>query len=115
MPLSEELTEEEKRYVREGFEDDEQLSMFDLLYSENLSKSDIKKLKEVAVDLLDKIKSKISELHNWTDKEETRSIVSILIRDTLWNELPESFSDESIADYREKVYEYVYTHYKVVA
>lgn len=115
IKLSEVLTEEEKRYVREGFADDEQLSMFDLLYNENLSKDDIKKLKEVAVDLLDKIKSKISKLHNWTDKEETRSIVSILIRDTLWNELPESFSDESIADYRKKVYEYVYTHYKVVA
>ena len=56
MKLSHDLTEEEKRYVREGFENDEQLSMYDVLFKEDLSKDDIKKLKEVAADLLAKIK-----------------------------------------------------------
>lgn len=55
MHLSQQLTEEEKRYVREGFENDEQLSMYDVLMKEDLSKEDIKKLKKVAVDLLAKI------------------------------------------------------------
>jgi type I restriction enzyme R subunit len=54
MQLSTQLTEEEKRYVREGFENDEQLSMYDLLMKDNLSKGDINKLKKVAVDLLAK-------------------------------------------------------------
>ena len=50
MQLSQHLTEEEKRYVREGFENDEQLSMYDVLMKENLSKEDIRKLKKVAGD-----------------------------------------------------------------
>ena len=34
MKLSNQLSEEERRYVREGFENDEQLSMFDVLMKE---------------------------------------------------------------------------------
>ena len=44
MKLSDELTEEEKRYVREGFDNDEQLSMFDVLMKDDLTKEDIKNL-----------------------------------------------------------------------
>ena len=36
-----------------------------------------------------------------------------LIRDTLWKELPESYDDVAINMYRARVYEYVYTHYRV--
>lgn len=68
-------------YVREGFTSDEELSLYDMLFDENLSKKDIKKIKKVAVELLDKIKSKISELDHWTDKQETRAEVEVLIRD----------------------------------
>lgn len=59
MQLSQAMTEEERRYVREGFRSDEELSMYDLLLKDNLSKSEIKDLKEVAVELLDKIKAQL--------------------------------------------------------
>lgn len=62
MDLANSMNEEEQRYVREGFSSDEELSMYDMLFDENLSKEDIKKIKKVAVDLLDKIKTKIAEL-----------------------------------------------------
>ena len=111
MNLANSLDEEEQRYVREGFNSDEELSMYDMLFKDNLSPNDIKKIKEVAVDLLYKVKSKIAELDHWTDKQETKAAVDNLIRDTLWAELPESYDEVSISVYRQKIYEYLYTRY----
>ena len=109
------MYQEEQRYVREGFSSDEELSLYDLLFRDDLSKTDIKKLKEVASMLLHKIKEKISELDHWTDKQETKAAVDNLIRDILWSELPECYDEISISMYRKKIYEYVYTRYKEVA
>ena len=109
------MDQEEQRYVREGFSSDEELSLYDMLFSENLSKQDIQKIKKVAVDLLEKVKAKITELDHWTNKQETKATIDNLIRDTLWSELPESYDEVSISVYRQKIYEYVYTQYKDVA
>lgn len=98
-----------------AFNNDEELSLYDMLFREDLSKNDIKKLKEIAAALLQKIKVKISELDHWTDKQETKAAVDNLIRDTLWAELPECYDEMSISTYRQKIYEYVYTRYKEVA
>ena len=57
MDLANSMEREEQRYVREGFSSDEELSLYDLLFSENLSKQDIQKIKQVAVDLLAKVKA----------------------------------------------------------
>lgn len=114
MQLSQQLTEEEKRYVREGFENDEQLSMYDVLMKEDLSKEDIKKLKKVAVDLLTKIKDLIETMDHPFDKRETKATIIITIRDTLWSELPESYPDESINYYKDAVYNYVSQRYGMI-
>ena len=115
MQLSTKLTEEEKRYVREGFENDEQLSMYDLLMKDDLSKEDIRKLKKVAVDLLTKIKGLLETMDHPFDKRETKATIIIAIRDILWRELPESYSDESINYYKDTVYNYVYQRYGMMA
>lgn len=115
MQLVKDMDHEEQRYVREGFSSDEELSLYDMLVSENLSKQDIQKIKQVSVDLLQKIKSKIAELDHWTDKQETKAIIDMLIRDTLWSELPKCYNELSISEYRQRIYEYVYTRYKDVA
>ena len=94
---------------------EEELSVYDLLFSDNLSRKDIQAIKKVAVDVLAKVKSKIAELDHWTDKQETRATVDNLIRDTLWEELPECYDELSISGYRQKIYEYVYTRYKEAA
>ena len=112
IDLANSLDSEEQRYVREGFTSDEELSMYDLLFRDDLSKNEIKKIKEVAVDLLQKLKQKIAELDHWTDKQETKAAVDNLIRDTLWAELPESYDEISISEYRQKIYEYVYMRYR---
>ncbi|MBQ6670746.1 MAG: type I restriction endonuclease subunit R [Firmicutes bacterium] len=115
IDLANSLDQEEQRYIREGFSSDEELSMYDMLFKDDLSKADIKKIKEVAALLLQKIKAKIAELDHWTDKQETKATVDNLIRDTLWAELPESYDEISISEYRQRIYEYVYTRYRAVA
>jgi type I restriction enzyme R subunit len=115
MDLANSMDQEEQRYVREGFSSDEELSLYDLLFSENLSKQDIQEIKQVAIDLLAKVKVKIAELDHWTDKQETKAAVDNLIRDTLWAELPDCYDELSISGYRQKIYEYVYTRYPNVA
>lgn len=115
MNLANSMNQETKRYVREGFSSDEELSLYDMLFKDDLSKNDIKQLKKVAVDLLQKIKAKIAELDHWTDKQETKAAVDNLIRDTLWKELPASYDEVSISHYRQQIYEYVYTRYSSIA
>ena len=115
MDLANQMSKEEQRYAREGFTSDEELSFYDMLFRDDLNKNDIKKIKEVATTLLSKIKSKISELDHWSDKQETKAEVDNLIRDTLWGDLPECYDDISISACREKIYEYVYMRYRSVA
>ena len=111
MQLSQQLTEEEKRYVREGFENDEQLSMYDVLMKEDLSKEDIKKLKKVAVELLAKIKDMMVSMSNPFDNPTAKATIVVTIRDILWSDLPESYSDESINYYKDAVYNYISQRY----
>jgi len=58
--------------------------IFDLLSrNSELSKEEIKQVKKLAQTMLVKIKARIHELDHWRDKEETQSIISVLIRDLL--------------------------------
>lgn len=114
MNLANDMSDEQQRYVREGFSSDEELSLYDLLFQENLSKQEIAKIKAVAVGLLSKIKAKIAELDHWTDKQETKAAVDNVIRNMLYAELPDQYLP-NINEYRRRVYEYVYTRYKDAA
>ena len=111
MTLSRSLSEEEKRYIREGFKSDEELSLYDLLLKDNLSKPEIKKLKDVAIELLDKIKGQLKGMDHPFDKPTTRATLIVTIRDFLWQELPESYSEESINYYRDSIFNYVSQRY----
>ena len=115
MDLADQMNQEEQRYAREGFSSDEELSLYDMLFRDDLSKNDIKKLKEVATTLLRKIKNRIAEIDHWTDKQETKAEIDNLIRNILYDELPLCYDEISISTYRQRIYEYVYTRYKSVA
>ena len=56
-------------------------------------KSDIDKIKKMSKDLLRKIKERISSMDHWSDKQETRAAVDILIRNILYEEIPDSMFD----------------------
>ena len=112
MKLVNDLDEEQKRYIKEGFDSDEELSIYDLLISgQSLSKEEIKKVKKLSQEILTKIKARIHELDHWRDKEETQSIISVMICDLLWADLPESYADTAITNYRQQIFEYVYNTY----
>ena len=68
MKLAGELNEEEQRYVREGFNDDDELAVYDMIFQEGMSKSDIRKIKDIAAELLMKVKDKIAELDHWSER-----------------------------------------------
>lgn len=66
------------------------------------------------MDLLKKIKERIADMDHWTDKQETRAAADILIRNVLYEEIPDSMFDRLEA-YRKAAYEQIYTHYKQAA
>lgn len=113
MDLVKEMSDEEQRYVREGFSSDEELFIYDQLFSDSLSKSDIDKIKKLSVELLAKIKERIAQMDHWTDKDETRATVQNLIRDELYMNIPDSMVDQ--LDHYCEIYEHVYTHCKEAA
>lgn len=115
MDLANSMDTEQQRYVREGFSSDEELSVYDLLFQSNLSAQDIKKIKQVSVELLQKVKARIRELDHWVDKQETKASVDNLIRDVLYDGLPDSYPVEQINEYRRRIFEYVYTQYGTAA
>lgn len=115
LRLSESLTLEQERYLHEGFENDEQLAMFDLLMNKkDMNKNDIKRLKKVAIDLYAKIKEKLANMDHPFDKPETRAAITIVIRNILYEELPESCI-ESMSDYQNQIYSYVSNKYGYTA
>ena len=114
MDLAKSMSVEEQRFAREGFSNDEELSIYDLLFSDNLTKSDIDKIKKMSVELLKKIKERIAGMNHWTDKQETRAAVDVLIRNVLYEQIPDSMFDR-LEIYRKAIYEYIYTHYKEAA
>ena len=111
MNLSQSLTEEQRRYVREGFKSDEELALYELLVKDDLTKPEIKKLKLVAAELLDRIKTELKGMNHPFDKPSTKAAIIVTIRDTLWQELPESYSETSIGFYRDQVYNFVSQRY----
>ncbi|WP_448947700.1 type I restriction endonuclease subunit R, partial [Lachnoanaerobaculum sp.] len=115
IQLVKELSEEESRYIREGFTTDDELAIFDLLKKDNPNKADIKKLKSTATEMYSKITEAISRMDHWTDKDETTAEIQNLIRDILWRELPESYNERQIEVCRGDVFEYVYTRFGYMA
>ena len=112
--LVNELDEEERRAVREGL-DEESLAIFDLLKKPDLSAAEIKRIKKIAVGLLERLKAEKLKIDHWRDRETTRDAVRIAIFDFLWNDetgLPVgSYSDEEITNKTEEVFRHVYWAY----
>lgn len=108
MKFSGELDEEQKRYVREGFTNERQLAVFDMLYKDSLTKDEIAQVKKLARELVDKIQERLAQMTKWREKPETRAEVVTLIRDELYRLPPANYPDEAIAGYRAEIYEYFY-------
>ena len=85
LKLVEELDDEESRAVREGL-DEESLAIFDLLKKNELIPADIKRIKAVAVGLLETLKAEKLRVDQWREKEATRDAVRLTIHDFLYSD-----------------------------
>jgi len=114
LQLMDEMSDEERRAVREGL-DEESLAVFDLLKKPDLSPKEIKRIKDVAVELLETLKAEKLCIDHWQDKEATRDAVRLAIRDFLWSEstgLPvDYYSEDDVQARAEEVYRHVFRVY----
>jgi len=116
LKLMGEMDDEERRAVREGL-DEESLAVFDLLMKPGLTPGETKRIKAVAVDLLETLKAEKLRINHWRDKEATRDAVRLTIQDYLWSErtgLPETYSEEDVRDKTEAVFMHVFRAYPTV-
>ncbi|MEN6428063.1 MAG: type I restriction endonuclease subunit R [Phycisphaerales bacterium] len=109
-----EMGEETARAVREGL-DEESLAVFDLLKKPELSPKEIKRIKDVAVELIETLKAEKLRIDHWQDKEATRDAVRLTIRDFLWSEstgLPvDKYAEDEVQTRADEVYRHVFRVY----
>ena len=109
--LTTKMDEEQHRYAEEGFKDEQQLAIFDMLRKPDLTKSDIKKIKTVSVELLSKLRERLKGLQNAFAKESTSAEVRQLISNFLYSDstgLPVGkYGGDDIDALTDKVYQHI--------
>lgn len=106
------LTFEEKRVVREQLADQETLAIFDLLREgKELYGDDLKQVKKVASETLDKLKAEKLKIDRWREKREvTAQVKSEIYNQLLW--LPqEVYTDEEVSLKTVTIYQHIYSNY----
>ncbi len=115
LKLVQELDEEESRAIREDLKNDEYLAVFDILRKPDLDKTDIARVKEIAIELLDALKREKLKIENWREKETTRDAVKQSIYDYLYDDasgLPvDSYEEDDISQLTEELFKHVYRAY----
>ena len=81
------MTEEEIDTKREGLTD-EQKAIFDILRKQNLSEPDKKRIKEIAIELLEELKTDKLKVEQWAYKTVTAAAVFNMVNKTLFELLP---------------------------
>ena len=106
------LTVEEKRAVRENLEDQEALAIFDLLKEgKKLAPEELKSVKKVAKETLDKLKAEKLKIARWRESRQiTAQVKGIIYDHLLW--LPqETYTDEEVSLKTVSVYQHIYSNY----
>lgn len=99
MRMSAEMSEEEHRHVKEGLDNEEQLAVYDMLLKSDLSKSDIKKIKSVAVSLLKALEQQMQDVQDMFSKVSTRDGFRQSIYDYLYDDrtgLPANYTEDDL-------------------
>jgi type I restriction enzyme R subunit len=105
VELAASLDAEQRRAAEEGLSEDE-LSLFDLLLKDNLSRTDRERLKQSSKSLLNSIRKLLEPMPSWAQNTSTQAEVRVFILDSLWQLLPRPpFTDEDAEYLSEKVYE----------
>ena len=106
------LTIEEQRAVRENLEDQEALAIFDLLREgKELEGKDLKQVKKVARETLDKLKAEKLKIERWREKRQITAQVKGIIHDNLLWLPQEIYTDEDVSLKTVNVYQHIYSNY----
>lgn len=109
MRLSQDLDEKQREWVREGFQNQQQMTVFEMLFKDTLSPSEIRKVKSVCIEMVSAIEERLSQMVHWTEKEETRSQVWTIVRNEAYK-LPESsYPDDVLDRCIKQIYGYFYS------
>lgn len=114
LDFTQTLTTEQTRAMREGL-DEESLAIYDLLLKPDLSPNEIKRIKQISVELLATLKAQDLQVDRWCDKESTRDRVNTTIHDFLYSDdsgLPvDAYTDEDVEDKAIAVFRHVFRAY----
>lgn len=109
LRLSQELDEKQKEWIREGFQNQHQMTVFEMLFKEELTPAEIKQVKAIAIELVATIEKRLAGMVHWTEKSETRDQVKLIVRDEVYK-LPESsYPDEALPGFIDQIYGFYYT------
>lgn len=107
--LNDQLNAEEKRYLREGLDNEAQLAVFDLLQKDSLSLADRQKIKKVAKDLLETLASGKLQIDHWKEKATAQAQVKAEIIKHLFANLPDgAYGDDEINLKASAVFTHIY-------
>ncbi|GAD22283.1 type I restriction endonuclease subunit R [Acidovorax sp. MR-S7] len=103
-------SEEERRYLREGLESEQQLAVFDLLQKDALTRKDREAIKQVAKELLAKLNSGRLQIDHWREKATAQAQVKAEIIKHLFEFLPSGAYDaDEISLKAGAVFAHIYT------
>ena len=106
--LAASMDEELQRHVREGLSEDE-LTLFDMLLKENISKADREKLKQASKGLLASLKERVATMPKWFENSATQADIQMFILDSLYRSLPRPpFTDEDADGLASRLYGFVW-------
>jgi len=110
VALSQALSEEQQRHVREQLTEDE-LTVFDVLTrpGPDLSPAERDEVKRVACALLDKVRGAV--MLGWRERVQGRAQVRLAIEDTLDDGLPRAYTPELYESKVAAVFEHVFERY----
>lgn len=109
MRLSQDLDEKQREWMREGFQNQQQMTVFEMLFKETLTPSEIRKVKSVCIEMVSAIEERLGEMVHWTEKEETCSQVWTIVRNEAYK-LPESsYPDDVLDGCIKQIYGYFYS------
>ncbi len=106
------LSQEEQRAVREQLADQETLAIFDLLREgKELNSKELKEVKKVAQQTLDKLKAEKLNIDRWRESRQiTAQVKSAIYDNLLW--LPqEAYNDDDVSQRTISVYQHIYSNY----
>ncbi len=109
--LNDELNEEDRQYIAEGFENEDERAIYQLLCKEktDLTAADIRKIKAVAKELLQKLRGGKNQLQYLRDRAALQAQMKSEIFDYLFDQLPQTaFDQDDILSRSQRVFDLFY-------